>query len=113
MKLIVNKKEAKMLEDIFIDSNNKKACINCKKDNINKIEISVYNKDAIDMNFKIQNIFIFVDDDENYFIGIRNRYGNGVRFIPFNALLNLLWEDETGLNNIKELKACKSSYKVI
>lgn len=57
-------------------------------------------------------VLISYVDGEIYF-GISNRYGNGYRAVPLNAIETLLWNEDNGMDNMRILKENKENYKLI
>ena len=106
MKLTVNKNEAKILEDITIIEDRKDVAINLHKSN--NIQHVIVGYEGIDKSYNMDTVMTTKEITIGYTngelcIGIRNRYGNGYRTVPVNALETLLWNRNTGMKNMEIL----------
>lgn len=114
MKLTVNKNEAKMLEDITIIEDRKDVAVGL----YGNIQHVVVGYEGVDKSYNVGTIMTSKEIVVGYTngelcIGMRNRYGNGYRAIPVNALETLLWNNDSGLENVKILKENREEYKVV
>lgn len=102
MRLTVNKKEAKILENIHILEDKSKISIALKKENISTVNIDIHADYETDINYQMKNVLIMYDSKGEIMIGIRNRYGNGVKVISLKTLEYQLWK-ENPENRIKTI----------
>lgn len=71
--------------------------------------IEIYMPEYIDNAGNMRSVIIGVNDKGEYAFGVRNKYGNGFRTIPYSALQNLFWgsnpkDDKTALENLKTIR---------
>lgn len=60
--------------------------------------------ESIEVNTKGSKDIILIRDKEGMlWIGIRNQYGNGFRFIPMDSVIGLIW-GKYGMMNVEELE---------
>ena len=114
MKLTVNKNEAKMLEYITIIEDRKDVAIGL----YGNIQHVLVGYEGVDKSYNADTIMTSKEIVVGYTngelcIGMRNRYGNGYRAIPVDALETLLWNNNSGLENVKILKENREEYKVV
>lgn len=72
--------------------------------------LEVYMPEYIDDAGNMRSIIIGVNDKGEYAFGLRNKYGNGFRTIPYSALQNLFWgsnpkDDATALENLQIIRS--------
>ena len=111
MKLIVNKKEAELLKDVTLIENRNEVAVSLYNDsNVQRVTVGYEGEDKITGKTS-KGIAIGFNNGE-LFIGISNRYGNGYREIPLNALETLLWGGDE-VENMKALQENRSKYKIV
>lgn len=114
MKLIVNKNEAKLLEDLTIIEDKKTFSISLLKGtNVQHVSIGYEGTDETTCCNKTCKEILISNTNGEIYLGISNRYGNGYRAVPLSAIETLLWNKDNGINNMRILKENKEEYKVI
>ena len=91
MKLIVNKKEAKLLEDVALIQDEHRVSITLKQENVSTVNVTLNLPTEKEASYKIKNLVVAYDSNGEIIIGVRNAYGNGLKYIPFKTLEEQLW----------------------
>ena len=71
--------------------------------------IEIYMPEYVDDKGNMRSIIIGVNNNGEYAFGVRNKYGNSFRTIPYSALQNLFWgsnpkDDTTALENLETIR---------